>query len=829
MNEALTTWALVVGIDKYDSPALPELSGATADAAEFVGWLRRLGVPDAQILLHAAPTDSNRKLLQDLSKPYDAATEAVIFASINRLRGETGTRLFIFLSGHGLYDPATRRVFLTQEAGVNGVWVNLGIDKYIELFLSMPYRRQFLILDGCQNYGWPEDRRSPIGANIYGNLSGFNAQPENTLVALFGASQDQRAAEIGGRGAFSKHLLATIDLDTPGLDAVDFDFSSGARSIDIRKAMDLVIPTVQTDAQALSPPLLQVPQVGVYGRGQSERTLPICRLADIETSQFHLDVQPPEAVTDVRLVQVAIDADPYWARVLKPPPQVAVPVVSVLPKGEKVIAECRVREDAPWDAVSGRYEFRAETDNTQTFYLQPRTPAGAPSGPIDGISVKIRGAQGQPIPAMPSVDGYREAGQKLGLGVTPDQGDEVAKGVVITPHEDGPDFDVAAGAADPEHVASAWAIAIKDIVPSELTIATTIRGSAPLTREPNLELRFPEGGAHRLAGVLVDEPAVYIVSAGEANDEPQQPVSLRALEKEPAVVVDAGHVRVRIVLPWGSWSGSAQVPQRGKAWLQLPDAIGTPPLRVQLYKEVNRYGSYILGTEGNRPSGRLRQSILSDASTDLVDGDPQSAAWALVAPETANQSSFRIAALSGSRTLTFPLPNRPVAIDRSSGGLRVEPLSPMPVAEWDLLVATGRLDALNVDQAIELTRQKWVDDLLGLAGAYAIFAAQSWRHLDEVLGNLYGLGHRSLDLDLLRVAQHPKEGQMLSNDALNRLHSWAEEGAVPWFRWGVPLLLDLLTKAPPDPHFIQWQEALQRLALGISPISAWTSWTERPD
>ncbi|HSC21218.1 MAG TPA: hypothetical protein VLC07_05780, partial [Solirubrobacterales bacterium] len=90
MNEAATTWALVVGIDEYDLPALRRLTGAAADAAAAVRWLRSLGVPDPQILLHAAPSEANGRLLADLGLPYKPARQPDIWSSVSLLRRVTG-------------------------------------------------------------------------------------------------------------------------------------------------------------------------------------------------------------------------------------------------------------------------------------------------------------------------------------------------------------------------------------------------------------------------------------------------------------------------------------------------------------------------------------------------------------------------------------------------------------------------------------------------------------------------------------------------------------------------------------------------------------------
>src|SRR5260370_9944369 len=112
MNEGQTPWALVVGIDRYDAaPTVRELQGAVADAIVAVQWLRRLAVPDTQIRLHASPSTSNAPALNQLGLAYKPARNPDIWSSVSDLRQQTGTRLFVFLFGHGLYDPSTRTLF----------------------------------------------------------------------------------------------------------------------------------------------------------------------------------------------------------------------------------------------------------------------------------------------------------------------------------------------------------------------------------------------------------------------------------------------------------------------------------------------------------------------------------------------------------------------------------------------------------------------------------------------------------------------------------------------------------------------------------------------
>jgi hypothetical protein len=825
MNEAQTTWALVVGIDKYDAPAVRELHGAVADAIVAVGWLRRLGVPDDQIRLHAAASATSGAALRQLGLTPKPARNPDIWSSVSELRKQAGTRLFVFLFGHGLYEPSTRRLFLTQEAGVNGDdWTNMGIDLYAELFLSMSFSQQFLVFDGCLNKPYSDNARPVTSAMMYANVTGFTGDRTNrTLVGCYAASEDQLSAEIGGRGAFSRRLFAALDPDTPCVDAVDYDFATGTRTLNIGKVMRSVIQSVQADANALTPPLIQIPQIEIYGKGQSEPSVSICRLEDIPTTQLHLDVQPAAALPEVRLVKVEVDADPYWSLPLKAPPQVDVPVVARLPKDHKAIAECRVDALAPWDTTQARQEFTANTDRIVTLTLTPLPAAQAPVPPrIDGFSVKMLGPDGGPRHVL-SDHHYRQAGLRLGLGAAPSRGSEVAPNVVITPHEDGPDFDVMPGATDAWEVASSWAGAIREVVSPEITVSTVLRGNAAPVPKPNLRLVLAAGGASRLAGLLADQPLVTIESPGTTVS-----MSPNQMEADPVVRVDPGPVRVGVELPWGSWSGATRVPATGEASIALPGSVGRPPLRVQLAKERKRMGNLILGVDGDRPRGTVRMNLFSDRTHPLVEADAGSAAWALaMSGETPTQAGPQVAVLVGSDPVAFPLSGRPMAVDRSSGGLRVEPLSGVPAADWDLLVATGRLDAVTLNQAVKLALEPSQDGILPLAAAYAVFAAQAWGDLARVVKNQAAHRGPSLDLDLLAIAVEHSRGKEVSKNSLGKLARWAELGAVPWFRWGVPIVLDQLTDAGDEPLLGRWRAALEGVQRGLSPSSTWTAWTEK--
>ena len=154
--EGETTWALVVGIDKYDDDEIPVLTGAVADAVAATRWLQRLGVPQSQILLHAAPSEKSAGRLAAVQcwKPCRAGD---IWESLGMLRGKKGSRLFVFLFGHGLLKrPSGRKTF--PRSGFRKAWVQqseyrmaLQISALTRIFATIP------------DYGWLLER---VGADV---------------------------------------------------------------------------------------------------------------------------------------------------------------------------------------------------------------------------------------------------------------------------------------------------------------------------------------------------------------------------------------------------------------------------------------------------------------------------------------------------------------------------------------------------------------------------------------------------------------------------------------------------------------------------------------
>jgi hypothetical protein len=241
MTEGATTAALVVGIDRYDvgPTGLRPLTGAVADATAAVAWLQALDVPNDRIFLHASPDQA--AVAAATSVRVRPARELDIWGSAHRLSRLSGSRLFVFLFGHAVFEPRWGRLFFTQEFGVDDNWANLSIDRYVRYLLSTDFRRQFLFMDGCNNLPYPEDARGRFQAGFRGG-DDVTPRAENSLVACFSCSQTEFAAEIGGRGLFTRHLLKALTPGSPAPDTLQLDWATGEISVDITRAMAYLQP-----------------------------------------------------------------------------------------------------------------------------------------------------------------------------------------------------------------------------------------------------------------------------------------------------------------------------------------------------------------------------------------------------------------------------------------------------------------------------------------------------------------------------------------------------------------------------------------------------------
>ncbi|MCX4986516.1 caspase family protein [Streptomyces sp. NBC_00572] len=809
------SWALVVGIDAYDHPDINDLGGAVQDACQSVEWLRKAGVPDQRILLHAQPTETSRPLLTSLDPvvPWENATEADITKSLEKLREVHGSHLFVFLSGHGIYDPATKRLFVTCEASPKekGVFHNLGIEEHIELFRSMDFPEQLLIMDGCQNVPFTESERSRVVAGM--PFSGFNAKAGNTLVFCFACQQSEMAMEIEGRGLFLKKLLKIIDTQNPTPRTLHLDFDSGDVSIDLRRAVTEVVgPEVAETAWTKR--IRQTPGVQVYGAGTAQNVWPL-HLPPTPAARMSISVTPASAAKDVREILVRVDDAPYWRREAPVPPRTTVelPFENHLPHETSLSVTCRLKDNSGWRKPAERRIHIGDSDSEIVFKLKPDPPGSPPDSPPEG---RLRGRRWS-LPPRP--DTYRSSRKPMDddtawvfVGNVDSSGSLTSSTshelrgsirkylrnppnrIEVTEEEGG--LYISGRYGDREllmQFASEVATTFASVTPDD--ISTTIRESSEFPDRTAVRVVLPEGGTGQLVGAVTDTPTVTVGQTERA---------IREIEADPLFSVSPGHVQVRVDLPWGSWSEMVEVFAGTEKTVPLPRTIGNSlaPLRViiqpEVWEELPGYSVIDL----DRRTGKW-----------LITTYPKESAWGTCV------------SLPGTGTgVTFPLhPSLPLALDISDRATRVEPLSTIPTPEWDALVSLGNLSGHNPKRLFTADKTWAPDPALTLARAYACYAAGEDKYTRGLLKLLSERGSDICDMAVLEGATALRSNASAPKSVRADLERWADAGTVPVLRWGVAPAVVLAQKLGLD----GWRARLEAIEESLSPVSTWTVWTVR--
>lgn len=806
MDRSSDTWGLVVGIDEYDEPAVRRLSGAAADAVAAVKWLRRLGVPDAQILLHAAPCATTEPEIAALGlPPRDArwsSLEASLYGTLRK--AASGKRLFVFLSGHGVFEPATsHRMFLPQDYGANGLWRAIDLESLIVLLLSTPFEQQFLFMDGCQNYPYSQNQRPTIDPGLL-SLTNITAAPNNRLVTCYSAAQGQFALEIAGRGAMMRPLLELLDCDRlrhlkandPVEQAVQYDWQSGERRLDLHKLFyECIQKNVEETARRQTPPQDQTPVAEPRGKAGADPSWLMLRLPGQPTAKLRIEVDPAQAVSDVEEIYIQTQR-PRRAHSLpaRPATAITVPADFVVPQTDRVSVECRLREDAAW-VVQPDQLIRIKPPATASFKLRPSHPAAVPD-PLDAFNIRLLRPDGQIDYVFPQI--YPDVLGSIGL---PD-------GIRFEHHEHGPDiFADAAGPGATRDFARGFAAAVRRHPAArehELVLAPPGRS----VQRSRANLRFEwQSDPRRLAGFLAERKLVFIDRA----DGPEQPppwrdesgaegdYSLRELFELDRIRARPGLARVRIDLPWGRWTHPVEITASEPAAVVLPSSIGDPPLRVDM--SADEPGS-LLVRQGSGWSHLYRAGASDIGHWSRSEGDS-------------------LLELNGGQTASFAQHrDRKLIVDFRGRAPRAEPFSATDAVEWDLLVGKGRLDALSGDRLRGLCRS-WAhgnaspsdDELFGIVLGYAAYSARLNAELGAVLRRVARLGGEDiLDRQLLSLRGEDGSRRKPAGSLIARL----ESGEVPLFRWGVSLARDACGDKIP---------ILRETADRLSLTSTWTCWT----
>jgi vWA-MoxR associated protein C-terminal domain/Caspase domain len=155
------TYAVVVGIERYDAGDKWDLDGAAESALRIIGWLRKCHVPAENITVLLSPLNSNRskveQTLADLGFPAGlepATVENVRQVVTEQLPEHDENLLVLFWSGHGVLDHREQRRLFCADAGVHAKY-NINVTDLLAALSGKSFRGlrdQVIIVDACANF-----------------------------------------------------------------------------------------------------------------------------------------------------------------------------------------------------------------------------------------------------------------------------------------------------------------------------------------------------------------------------------------------------------------------------------------------------------------------------------------------------------------------------------------------------------------------------------------------------------------------------------------------------------------------------------------------------
>ncbi|GES12970.1 hypothetical protein Amac_065670 [Acrocarpospora macrocephala] len=204
----------MVAVEQYDAGKSWDLPGPGNDAARFVSWLRRCGVPDRQILCYASLLDESTAARSALGLIDGSPTHYTIDRLLTqRVRDLEGDLLWFYWAGHGAEGAdEDQRLFLADlEGRDNGRNLNLRalLRSYRTDFVRIP--RQIFLVDACRTT--PGSARATEWSSIAPPTGpGRPAREQTVIVATRGGAE---AYTENGSGRFSTALMDVLDTAWP--------------------------------------------------------------------------------------------------------------------------------------------------------------------------------------------------------------------------------------------------------------------------------------------------------------------------------------------------------------------------------------------------------------------------------------------------------------------------------------------------------------------------------------------------------------------------------------------------------------------------------------
>jgi hypothetical protein len=228
MSHPQNTYALVVGIEKYNAGSEWDLDGPAQDAGRFTRWLLDRQIPRNNIALFASALDEPSFNQKTGNLAFMAPTHQNLYQKLTSdLPEKKGDLLFIFWGGHGVITPEGHRRLFYADATANNLR-NLDLN-LLSTFLRSEYysgfERQIWIVDACANFIYDPRQEKALPWET------FPTPSPRTLVdqfILLAANPGQLALNLDEKktGVFSRAVLEELAHQPPGSWPPDFKLIS---------------------------------------------------------------------------------------------------------------------------------------------------------------------------------------------------------------------------------------------------------------------------------------------------------------------------------------------------------------------------------------------------------------------------------------------------------------------------------------------------------------------------------------------------------------------------------------------------------------------------
>jgi hypothetical protein len=759
--------AIIIGIDRYDRTDFPALPGCVNDAVSATNWLIMIGVPPARIIAHVAPLNAAQFPAGTIVLPANIDAILASFAKLSKTG--KGDKLFIFMSGHGKSVPGAGPVFLCQDYLVNDITrANLKIDEYIEWFQSWRYRDQFLFYDACQDSTASLGQLSSVRAVGPDAQPGtYKPDPNNALTACYACSAGERPWAGDGRGVLIRYSLQELDpqlwadlqADDPEQDAIQYDWTTGARVVDLDRLFTNII-SVKISQAANSSQKFQSPFCKRHGRALIDGFSPVVELSPLPTATVKVDVDPQLAVGDVRSIRLQSQMIPRDCFMPSKGAPLKIPVTLKFPLHDLINAGCRLAPESSWKAVNVPLQQKLGNAAVDIIFELRQPPPASPKSDdgSDEINIVVDpGPGGRPMAA--------EIAKQLSP-VGEIGGAKLPPSVAFRKDANGPAITFNRiddkSILDAHGIAIDWLKTLRRTSPGQGGHVILSPVGQPKDAQPNVHFDFGKSTAALLGGFLKNDECVTLESF--SDDMPPRTMSLQDLEGHPIELLAPGQYRITIDLPWGRWTRRFRVSVKADL-VSLPQEIGLEPLR-------NRF-------RRDDPSGPIL--IRAEEAAELA------------------AMPLAVQRRDGFEFWAVPSMAVPILIVRTESRIRAEPYSETSLREWDELLTVGRL---NIEDPAGLVKRLGgkipggtASDfgLLAIAAAYAEYDRQNWSGLRAIMETIDELALRFHDVGLLKLAAEIADERLVASEREHAIMVRLADlfARSPIFRWGVTLLADL--------------------------------------